>query len=200
MQIPQTTPPSESLYRPALIVIWLCLFCYVGAEVSECSLIINFLGLPDIKDFDIHQAGKFLSFFWGGAMIGRFIGAYLLNFIHQATLLIITAIVNACLIILVIFSHHNGAMLSLLLLGLFNSVMFPILFSLGVGLFQHLPRKNAASGWLIMAIVGGAIIPVCQGLLADSVGLHASFIIELACYLFIALTAWCLRNHALRQI
>ncbi len=129
---------------------------------------------------------QYLSVYWGGSMIGRFIGARVLLFISAARLLSIYAVINMCLLVCVASLSGVLAMWSILLIGLFNSIMFPVIFATGLNCFQLVKQKNMASAYLTMATVGGAIIPVLQGLLADKVGLQLSFITLIFCYAYIA--------------
>ena len=130
-------------------------------------------------------------------MVGRFIGSYILARKKASHVLLIHAIANFLLLLGVILLTGKVAMWSLLSLGLFNSVMFPVIFSLGVFSLPSKHLKNKASGWLIMAIVGGAIMPIVQGYFADHLGLQHSFFILLFCYAFIAFFAiYFIRNHS----
>jgi FHS family L-fucose permease-like MFS transporter len=166
-----------------LIMGTAAIFCYVGAEVSIGSFLVNYMNLPDIGNLSPAVAAKYLSFYWGGAMIGRFIGSALLQKISTRGLLGFNAIVAAVLVCLSMSSSGHLAMWALLIVGLFNSIMFPSIFTLGIeGLG---PLTGEGSGLLIMAIVGGAIVPELQGLLADRVGLHHAFVLPVVCYLYI---------------
>ncbi|MBF0804687.1 MULTISPECIES: sugar MFS transporter [unclassified Neisseria] len=158
------------------------IFCYVGAEVAIGSLMINVLeataGLS-------HTTGAFyLSVYWGGAMVGRFIGSAMMNKIQPSKYLAFNAVAATTLIIIAIIAGGGFiTMWSLLLIGFFNSIMFPTIFSLatkGLGKFT-----GAASGIICTAIVGGAIVPVVQGFFADNIGLLVSFFVPVLCYLYI---------------
>jgi MFS transporter, FHS family, L-fucose permease len=159
------------------------IFTYVGAEVSIGSFLVNYMNLPEIGNLQAHTAAKYLSFYWGGAMLGRFVGSAILQRVGTRSLLGLNAVVAAFLVCLSMLSVGHLAMWALLLVGLFNSIMFPSIFTLGIeGLG---PLTGEASGLLIMAIVGGAIIPELQGLLADRIGLHHAFILPVLCYVYI---------------
>ena len=159
------------------------IFCYVGAEVAIGSFLVNFMNLPDIGNLRAAVAAKYLTFYWGGAMIGRFIGSAVLQKVPTRVALSFNAIVAVVLVCMAMLTSGHVAMWSLLAVGLFNSIMFPSIFTLGIeGLG---PLTGEASGLLIMAIVGGAIIPELQGILADKVGLHHAFILPVVCYLYI---------------
>lgn len=160
------------------------IFVYVGAEVSIGSFLVNFFAHPDIAGLSEADAGHFVSFYWGGAMVGRFIGSALLTRIKAGFLLGVNALVAAVLVVLTMVFSGHFAMWTILAVGLFNSIMFPNIFTLGVhGLGKHTTK---GSGILVMAIVGGAIIPVLQGLIADQVGIHHAFFLPVLCYLYIA--------------
>jgi FHS family L-fucose permease-like MFS transporter len=159
------------------------IFCYVGAEVAIGSYLVNFLGLSEIGGFSQASAAKYVSFYWGGAMVGRFIGSWVMGKIKPSKVLAFNGICAAILVLVAMATGGQVAMLAILAVGLFNSIMFPTIFTLAIdGL-----GKNTAqgSGILCMAIVGGAIIPLVQGTLADSMGLHHSYVLPVLCYIFI---------------
>jgi FHS family L-fucose permease-like MFS transporter len=159
------------------------IFAYVGAEVSIGSFLVNYFALPEIANLPAKTAAGYVSFFWGGAMVGRFIGAPLLERFKPGYLLAICAIVAGALVSASMILTGHIAMWTILAVGLFNSIMFPTIFSLGeAGLG---PLSGSGSGLMNMAIVGGAIIPVIQGFIADHVGLHHAFLLPLVCYLYI---------------
>lgn len=159
------------------------IFLYVGAEVAIGSFLVNYLGQPYIAGLPEASAAKYVSFYWGGAMVGRFIGAAIQRFINPAKLLAFNAFATATLTAVTMLTTGGIAMWSILLIGLFNSIMFPTIFSLAIaGLGPH---TGQGSGIICMAIVGGAIIPVLQGVLADAIGIHHAFILPLLCYLYI---------------
>lgn len=160
------------------------IFCYVGAEVSIGSYIVNFLNLPNIMSMPEAEAAKFLAYYWGGAMVGRFIGSVVMTKTKPALVLAINALAAVALVIGAMTLSGNFAMLAILAIGFFNSIMFPTIFTLAI---DDLGDNTAqASGILCMAIVGGAIIPLAQGMLADKMGLQQSFFLPILCYLFIA--------------
>jgi FHS family L-fucose permease-like MFS transporter len=159
------------------------IFVYVGAEVSIGSFLVNFMGEPHIAGLVEKDAAQYLTYYWGGAMVGRFIGAVVMQKIAAGKVLAFNSIASVLLIGVAIHSSGPLAMWALLAVGLFNSVMFPTIFSLavtGLGRFT-----SNGSGVLCAAIVGGAIIPVLQGVLADHIGLQLSFFVPLLCYLYI---------------
>jgi len=160
------------------------IFVYVGAEVGIGSLLINFMGLEHVAGLEESEAASYLTYFWGGAMVGRFIGAAVMQKFSAGKVLFLCALMALVLLTIAIVASGPLAMWSLLLLGLCNSIMFPTIFSLAIqGLKSH---TSQGSGILCLAIVGGAIIPMAQGLLADAIGVQLSLIIPLLCFVFIA--------------
>jgi FHS family L-fucose permease-like MFS transporter len=175
---------DDSIWKhPNLILGAVGIFAYVGAEVSVGSFLVNFFGLPEIAGFSAKTAAGFVSFYWAGAMIGRFLGAGLLRRIKPGNLLGLCAICAATLVSASMILGGHTAMWSILSVGLFNSIMFPTIFSLGVA--ELGPLTGSGSGILTMAIVGGAVLPVIQGVIADHVGIHHAFFLPLLCYLYI---------------
>jgi MFS transporter, FHS family, L-fucose permease len=169
-----------------------CIFLYVGGEVAIGSLIVNYLIQPDVFGGAAREAGEHVPYYWGGAMVGRFIGAYVLRIISPGKVL---ASVAAMVILLLLVSANTTGLVSgwsLLAIGLFNSIMFPTIFSLaseGLG-----PRAAEGSGVIAMAIVGGAIIPLLTGVAADSWGLKLALAVPAVCYAGILLYGWFARR------
>jgi len=159
------------------------IFAYVGAEVSIGSFLVNYFGLPNIAGMSALTAAGYVSFYWGGAMVGRFLGAPLLRRFQAGNLLALCAIAAAALVTASMMLGGHTAMWTILAVGFFNSIMFPTIFSLGVA--ELGPLTGNGSGLLNMAIVGGAILPVIQGTIADHVGLHHAFVLPVICYLYI---------------
>lgn len=160
------------------------IFVYVGAEVAIGSFLVSFLNDPNIAGLEESDAAKYIAYFWGGAMVGRFIGAAVMQKLPAGKVLAFNAISGVILICLAMVTSGQLAMWAILLVGLCNSIMFPTIFSLAInGLGKH---TSQGSGILCLAIVGGAIIPLIQGMLADSIGLQNSFFLPIICYLFIA--------------
>jgi FHS family L-fucose permease-like MFS transporter len=175
---------NDSIWRhPNLVFGALGIFAYVGAEVSIGSFLVNYFGQPDIANLSAKAAAGYVSFYWGGAMVGRFLGAGLLRRFKPGSLLGICAITAAGLVTASMLLGGHTAMWTILAVGLFNSIMFPTIFSLGVA--ELGPLTGNASGILNMAIVGGAILPVIQGVIADRVGIHHAFVLPVICYLYI---------------
>jgi FHS family L-fucose permease-like MFS transporter len=175
---------SDSIWKhPNLLLGAIGIFSYVGAEVSIGSFLVNYFGLPEIAGLSPKTAAGFVSFYWGGAMIGRFLGAGLLRRYKAGHLLAICAIAAATLVCVSMLLRGHTAMWSILAVGFFNSIMFPTIFSLGVA--ELGPLTGNGSGILNMAIVGGAILPVLQGVIADTFGIHHGFWLPVICYLYI---------------
>ena len=158
-------------------------FCYVGAEVSIGSFLINYFNQSYIAGLSALAAANLVPFYWGGAMVGRFIGSAVLQKVKTGTLLALCAVVAMVLVVISMLSFGHLAVWSILLVGLFNSVMFPCIFTLGIA--EMGPLTGEASGLLVTAIVGGALIPEAQGVLADHIGIHHAFIVPVLCYMFI---------------
>jgi FHS family L-fucose permease-like MFS transporter len=163
------------------------IFLYVGAEVSIGSSLIYFLHLSDVLDVTHEQAGKLVSLYWLGAMVGRFAGSALLARFRAVRLLSINAFVAAVLCLAVSQGAGMFAAGCALAIGLFNSIMFPNIFTLT--LERSTASPAATSGLLCMAIVGGAILPWTTGKIADSIGgsagLHAAFLLPMVAYVLI---------------
>ena len=174
---------AEVLRHPHVLFGVLGIFFYVGAEVSIGSFMVNYLSMPEIGHMSEQSAAKYVSWYWGGAMIGRFIGSALMAKFSPRRLLALFAAINALLVLTTMLSSGNVAMYSIIAIGLFNSIMFPTIFALGIERLG--PMTSKASSLLIMAIVGGAIIPPLQGLFADHIGLQHAFFLPLLCYLYI---------------
>jgi len=175
---------NDSVWKHRNLVLGaIGIFSYVGAEVSIGSFLVNYFGLPEIAGLSAKTAAGYVSFYWGGAMIGRFLGAGLLRRFKVGYLLALCAITAATLVCVSMLLRGHTAMWSILAVGLFNSIMFPTIFSLAVA--ELGPLTGNGSGILNMAIVGGAILPVIQGLIADRFGIHHGFWLPVICYLYI---------------
>ena len=168
---------------PHLVLGAVAIFLYVGGEVSIGSFLVNFLGESNIANLPKSEAGNFVSFYWGGAMIGRFIGSAVMQKIKPNKVLAFNAVAVIILILITIAFTGKISMWAILSVGLFNSIMFPTIFTLSIaGLGKH---TSQASGILCMAIVGGALVPLLQGFVADNIGIQYSFIVAALCYVFI---------------
>jgi MFS transporter, FHS family, L-fucose permease len=175
---------NDSIWKhPNLLFGAIGIFAYVGAEVSIGSFLVNYFGLPQIASLSAKTAAGYVSFYWGGAMIGRFLGAPLLQRFRPGHLLALCAIVAGVLVSASMLLGGHTAMWAILSIGLFNSIMFPTIFTLGVA--ELGPLTGNGSGILNMAIVGGAILPLIQGIIADHIGLQHAFFVPLICYLYI---------------
>ena len=171
---------GDALRHRHLLFGVLAIFFYVGAEVSIGSFLVNYLSLPNIGGFSEKEATHYVSLYWTMAMVGRFAGSALLVRFSPRKLLALFALVNVGLLALTMGSEGKLALYSVVATGLFNSIMFPTIFALGIERLG--PLTNKASSLLIMAIVGGALVPFVQGLLADRIGVHHSFVLPLLCY------------------
>jgi FHS family L-fucose permease-like MFS transporter len=169
-----------------------CIFLYVGGEVAIGSLIVNYLVQADVFGGGAKQAGEHVPYYWGGAMVGRFIGAYVLRIISPGKVL--ASVASVVILLLIISANTTGFVSgwSLLAIGLFNSIMFPTIFSLaseGLG-----PRAAEGSGVIAMAIVGGAIVPLLTGFAADVWGLKMALTVPAICYAGILAYGWSARH------
>jgi len=185
---------DESLWREVLADRGLMLgmvgiFCYVGAEVAIGSFLVNYI--KELTRMPEAEAASLIALYWGGAMLGRFIGIFTLKAFAPAKVLSVHAILA---IILIIYSMNTAGMLavvSMVLVGLCNSIMFPTIFTLGIKSLKPGQEKKG-SGLLATAILGGAVVPLLTGLLADRIGLHHAFVLPVLCYGYIA---WLGVNH-----
>ncbi len=159
------------------------IFLYVGGEVSIGSFLINFVGDPNVAGLSHADAAMYVTYYWGGAMVGRFIGFAVMRYVSPGKALATNAAISIALILIATFGSGSVAMWSLIAVGLFNSIMFPTIFSMALHKLGKLTGQG--SGILCMAIVGGAIVPFAQGWMADTIGLQISFLIPAACYFFI---------------
>ena len=182
------------LARPRFAFGTLCIFLYVGGEVAIGSMIVSYLMQPTTLAAAAEEAGKHVPFYWGGAMVGRFIGAYVLRLFSPGKVLMCVAAAVMALLLISASSIGTVSGWSLLAVGLFNSIMFPTIFSLaseGLG-----KRAAEGSGVICMAIVGGAVVPLITGHTADIWGLKQALIVPAACYFGILLYGWYARRPA----
>nr|WP_231616977.1 sugar MFS transporter [Pseudoalteromonas sp. SWXJZ10B] len=176
---------SRSLTQaPHLTMGVLAIFCYVGGEVAIGSFLVNYFGEAHIAGLEEHTAAALISYYWGGAMVGRFIGSVLLQKIAPSKAIAFNAFSIISLLLITIFTQGDVALYSVLAIGLFNSIMFPTIFSVAIERLGSLTSKG--SGWLCLAIVGGALVPLLQGFIADTVNIQQSFFVPMLCYVFIA--------------
>jgi FHS family L-fucose permease-like MFS transporter len=163
----------------------LAIFLYVGAEVSIGSYLTNFLNQPDVFGVPLEKAGRLVSFYWGGAMVGRFIGSALLRRMNAGRLLGAAAACAALLCLIVRLAPGETAGVAALSVGLMNSIMFPVIFTLT--LERSSASESATSGLLCMAIVGGAVLPFIAGHIADAMlNLRPAYVVPLGAYLGIS--------------
>ncbi len=182
------------LRRPRLAFGVVAIFVYVGAEVTIGSLMVNYLIQPSILGVSAETAGKLLPFYWGGAMVGRFVGSVVLRLASPGKILTGATVGAAALVMISSFSHGHVAGWTLLSVGLMNAIMFPTIFSLAVeGLGEKTPE---GSGLLCMAIFGGAVIPLISGRVADVAGLSLALLVPVLCYGLIGAYGWYARRPA----
>jgi FHS family L-fucose permease-like MFS transporter len=176
---------KDSIFNyPHLILGAVAIFLYVGAEVSIGSFLVSYFSHEEIGNMTEQNAAKLVSLYWGGAMVGRFIGSAVLAKVRPNRALGVVAIVACALVSTSILSFGHLAVWSILAVGLFNAIMFPTIFTLGIA--ELGPLTGMGSGVLVAAIVGGAIVPYLEGRLADSIGIHHAFIIPAICYIYLA--------------
>ena len=185
----------DLLKRPRFGFGALCIFLYVGAEVSIGSLIVSYLMQDHVMGLAEQAAGKLIAYYWGGAMVGRFIGSAVLRVISPGKVLAAVAI--GAIALIAISTHTTGTLsgYSLLAIGLTNAIMFPTIFTLACEKLG--PRAADGSGIINVAIFGGAVIPLLTGMIADATGsLALAFILPAACYAVIAGFGWYARRPA----
>ena len=160
------------------------IFMYVGAEVAISSFLVNYISLPSVGGIPLAASARYVSIYWGGAMLGRFLGAGIMRVVPPGRLLTFNALSALVLVLTALSTQGRLSMWAILAVGFFNSIMFPTIFVLAIkGRGQQLGQ---ASGILCMAIVGGAVLPVLQGLVADAAGMRAGFLLPALCYVYIA--------------
>ncbi|HTD73112.1 MAG TPA: sugar MFS transporter [Steroidobacteraceae bacterium] len=179
----QAERAKHSLWRHRNLVFGVPAIClYLVCEIGIGSTLVNFISMPNIGAMSHAAASGYLSLFWGGAMVGRFIGAALLRWVAPERMLAAVSLGALVLVLIAITTGGPLAMWSLIAIGLCHSVMFPTIFTLGIrGLG---PLTEEGSGLLIMAIAGGALSAL-QGVLADHVGLQLSYLLPAVCYLYV---------------
>jgi FHS family L-fucose permease-like MFS transporter len=179
----------QSSVLPALRTRWAlfggaAIFLYVGAEVSIGSVMINYLHQPAVLGVTLERAGKLLSLYWLGAMVGRFVGSALLTRVPAARLTLGATVTAAALCLIVMSMGGWTGAGAALAIGLCNSILFPTIFTLT--LERSAAGPAATSGLLCMSIVGGAVLPPAVGFIADRAGLTLAFAVPAAAYLAIA--------------
>jgi len=184
VELVSTGPAMRSVwsYRN-LVLAMIAIFVHVGAEVSIGSFLVNYLSQSNIGGLTVMVAAHYVSLYWGGAMIGRFVGSAVLQKVRTESVLCVCASLACLLVIISMLTNGHLAMWSILTVGLFNSIMFPSIFTLGVQGLGPLTAKG--SGLLVASIVGGAIIPEIQGIFADRIGVQHAFFLPAVCYIYI---------------
>lgn len=168
------------------------IFAYVGAEVTIGTLMTNVLMLPERLGLPAVTAGTLVSFYWAGAMVGRFIGAWLMTRIAEVRLLLYAAVAAACLAVAAVGLPGGIGAAALIAIGLCNAIMYPTIYALAMP--REASEAPLASMWLCMAVVGGAIVPILTGAAADAIGLLPALLLPALCYVGIALfAAMCMR-------
>jgi FHS family L-fucose permease-like MFS transporter len=160
------------------------IFFYVGAEVAIGSFLVAYLCQDNISAFNQEQASAYVAFYWGGALVGRLLGSFTIRYFSARYILTLNAVMAAILVLLSMISSGYLAMVAILLVGFFNSIMFPTIFSLALHDLGEDTVKG--SSILCLSIVGGAIIPSLQGMLADITSIQSAFVLPALCYLYIA--------------
>jgi MFS transporter, FHS family, L-fucose permease len=185
----------DLLTRPRFGFGALCIFLYVGAEVAIGSLIVNYLMQPHVMGLEEQAAGKLIGLYWGGAMVGRFIGSAVLRVLSPGKVLAFVSIAAIALLIISTQTSGDIAGYSLLAVGLTNAIMFPTIFTLAC---EKLGSRAAdGSGIINVAIVGGAVIPLLTGVVADlTSSLALALVLPMVCYAIIAAFGFYARRPA----
>jgi FHS family L-fucose permease-like MFS transporter len=178
---------AQSLWGHRNLILGVPAIClYLLCEIGIGSTLVNFISMPEIGAMSHAESAHYLTFFWGGAMVGRFLGAVILRWVPADRLLAAVSSGALLLVLMAIATQGHLAMWCLIAVGLFHSVMFPTIFTLGIkGLG---PLTEEGSGLLIMAIAGGALSAL-QGVLADHVGLQLSYLLPALCYVYLVFYA-----------
>ena len=175
---------KESVWdHPHLYLGALAIFIYVGAEVSLGSYMVKYLADPTIAGISLEQGAKLVMFYWGGMMVGRLLGSALMQRMPSSRLLALSGVGAALMVLCSLLGSGRFAEITILAVGLFNSIMFPTIFTLAVAELGPLTGRGA--GLLVQGIVGGALVPVLMGFCADHFGIHHSLALPLVCYFFI---------------
>lgn len=170
-------------------LLWgiVAIFVYVGAEVTIGTLMTNILMLPERMGMEPLTAGRLVSLYWAGAMLGRFAGAWAMTWISEAQLLLYAAVAAVMLTLSAVMLPGLAGSAALIAIGLCNAIMYPTIYALAMPKDHRL--APLASMWLCMAVVGGAVVPMLTGVAADAVGLLPALLLPAACYAGIALFA-----------
>lgn len=169
--------------HPHLYLGAIAIFVYVGAEVSLGNFAANYFADPAVGHMTLQQGTKVISIYWGLMMVFRFVGSALMQRIAPAKVLAVCGVGASVLVLCSLLGSGYFAVATFLAVGIFNSIMFPTIFTLGVA--ELGPLTSRGSGLLVQAIVGGAIFPVIMGFLADRIGIHHALVLPFLCYLFV---------------
>jgi FHS family L-fucose permease-like MFS transporter len=191
------TGAQESVWsHPHLYLGALTIFIYVGAEVSIGSFLVKYFADPKIAALPLEKGAKLVTFYWAGMMVGRFIGSAAMQCVAANRMLAWSGVGAGLLVLASLLGSGHFAVVTILAVGLFNSIMFPTIFTLAVA--ELGPLTGRGSGLLVQAIVGGAALPVFMGFLADRYGIHRSLLMPLLCYLFVIYYGW--RGYRIRPL
>jgi FHS family L-fucose permease-like MFS transporter len=186
---PASLVEKDSVWNhPHLYLGAVGIFVYVGAEVSIGSFLVKYFADPQIAGMSMERGAKFVTLYWLGMMVGRFIGSAAMQRIAANKMLAWSGVGAGVLVLASLLGTGYFAMVAILAVGLFNSIMFPTIFTLSVA--ELGPLTGRGSGLLVQAIVGGAIFPVAMGYLADHFGIHHSLLMPFLCYLFVIYYGW----------
>ena len=175
---------QDSMWNhPHLYLGAIAIFIYVGAEVSIGSFLVKYFADPSIAGLPLEKGAKLVTFYWASMMVGRFIGSAAMQKIAANTMLMYSGVGAFLLVLASLLGTGYFALVTILAVGIFNSIMFPTIFTLAVA--ELGPLTGRGSGLLVQAIVGGAAIPVAMGFCADKFGIHHSLVLPMLCYLFI---------------
>lgn len=174
--------------HPHLYLGAIAIFVYVGAEVSLGNFAANYFADPTVGHMTLQQGTKVVSIYWGLMMVFRFVGSALMQRIAPSKVLAVCGVGAGALVLCSLLGTGYFAVATFLAVGIFNSIMFPTIFTLGVA--ELGPLTSRGSGLLVQAIVGGAIFPVIMGFLADRIGIHHALVLPFLCYLFIIFYGW----------
>jgi FHS family L-fucose permease-like MFS transporter len=170
-------------YRHTVLAA-LGIFVYVGVEVGLAGFMVGYFGLPGVGGLSFAEASKLTTFYWGGALVGRLLGAWIMTKFNAGKLLGIFGLAAVLCILVSMNTSGQVAIWSLILCGFFNSVMFPNIFTLGVAGLG--PMTSKGSGLIMTAVWGGALIPVFIGWLVDNTNYQWALVVPVLCYLYIA--------------
>ncbi|MFB7881408.1 MFS transporter [Brevundimonas diminuta] len=181
--------PLDAYARRRLVAGTMAIFAYVGAEVSIAAVLINLLEEDGILSLTRNQSGPLTALFWGGALVGRFLGAPILMHAPRGQVLAAAALIAMGLSLVGLFGAGVVAGACLLAIGLFNAIQFPTIFAIASSDLEP-PARAKASGWLCTGIIGGGLLPLVLGAIADSADLQTALIVPAVCYAYVAIFGW----------